>query len=227
MFTVITDHVQQAQKRLISQYFGIRSIEGTVEALVNPIQDIEYMLNDLNTQRTLDASIGVQLDNLAGIVAITRFGGESDDHLRLRVKAQILVNMSQGQPEIIISAFKLLTGAQLVLLDELYPAAVLLESEYIFPDQATVDQIIGILQDVVAGGVRVDGIVTFDAVSPFAMDGNLPGAGFGDLNDITAGGLFATLNLFDGEFAFDGDDPAGLGFGAIADPLVGGEFVSL
>lgn len=227
MFTVITDHQQQAINRLVSQYRGKGTVEGTVSSLVAPIQDIEYALAGMNTLRTLDGSVGVQLDLLGAIVGLARAGGQSDDSYRQDIKARIQTNSSQGEVAAIIATFLLLTGVSQVLLDELYPAAFMVESVYVPTSDQDAYDIITILDMVAAGGVRAEGIISYDPDAPFAFDGNLPGAGFGDLNDPSAGGVFSTYYQPGGEFAFDGDDPTGFGFGDLGDPLVGGLFVSL
>ena len=42
--TRITDHVERAKARLIDQYKGKPGVEGLVEALMGPIQDVEDAL---------------------------------------------------------------------------------------------------------------------------------------------------------------------------------------
>jgi hypothetical protein len=225
LFTPIPNHVEQALARLISQYQDAVGFNGFITALVNPCQDIEGVLNDLNVKRQLAVATGVQLDNIGTIVGLARPPGATDDQYRNDLYAEIKINVSEGQPEQAIQTFQLFTGAQLVLLDEHFPAEVSIESEIVFPDQPSVDMILQIMQQVLPAGVRCDGIVEFDPTNPFAFDGSLFGGGFGSDTDPTAGGLFATLRLRDGQFAFDGDDPTAEGLGSTDDPLVGGEFL--
>lgn len=226
MFQVITNHQAQAIARLLTQYRGRTTIEGTVGALVDPIQDLEYALAGMNVLRTLEGSVGIQLDLLGAIVGQARVGGQSDDSYRLAIKARIQENTSQGEPAALIQTFLLLTGISQVLLDELYPASFMMESAFLPTTQQAYD-IITILDMVAAGGVRCDGIIAYDPDAAFSMDGSLPGAGFGDANDASAGGFFSTYFSPNVDFAFAGDDPTLGGFGHIADPLVGGQFVSL
>ncbi len=103
----------------------------------------------------------------------------------------------------------------------------MLESPFVPVSAQQAYDIITIMDMVAAGGVRCEGIISYDPDEAFAMEGNLSGEGFGDDTDPLAGGLFSTYYPPGGEFAFDGDDPAGRGFGTTADSLVGGQFVSL
>lgn len=227
MFTVITDHQLQAIGRLLSQFKGKKTIEGTVSGITAPIQDIEYALDGLNNLRTLNGSQGVQLDLLGDVVGILRLGGQSDDSYRQAIRARIQTNASEGQAAAVIATFLLLTGVTQVLLDDLYPASIMLESVFVPLTMQQAYDITAIIDMVCAGGVRAEGLISYDPDAAFAMEGNLSGAGFGDSGDPTAGGLFGTYYPPGGEFAFDGDDPTLMGFGDIADPLVGGQFVSL
>lgn len=227
MFPVITNHQAQAIARLLSQYKGKETIEGTVSALVLPIQDIEYALDGMNNLRTLEGAQGVQLDLLGAVVGLARVGGQSDDAYRTAIKAKIQENVSQGEAQALIQTFLLLTGVSQVLLDELYPCSLMMESVFVPASVQEAYDIITVLDMVAAGGVRVEGFISYDPDAAFAMDGNLPGAGFGDATDPTAGGLFAELWAPNVDFAFDGDDTHAGGFGDVADPLVGGQFVSL
>ena len=113
------------------------------------------------------------------------------------------------------------------MLDELRPAEVMMESAWQPPTLQDAYDVIEIIDMVAAGGVRCAGLIAYDPDAAFSMDGNLPGAGFGDMNDPTAGGLFATYFSPNVDFAFAGDDSTAGGFGTTADPLVGGLFVSL
>jgi hypothetical protein len=108
------------------------------------------------------------------------------------------------------------------LLTEHFPGEITISSEHVFPDQAAIDMILGILDEVLPAGVRPDGIITFDATEAFAYEGGLPGLGYGDVGDLSAGGKYATLDTKNGFFEYEGNDPKGLGYGTTEDPLVGG-----
>lgn len=101
-------------------------------------------------------------------------------------------------------------------------------------DPTLVDFFFENMQRVVAAGVRVNFIACFDPDESFSFDGVGPiGLGFSSTGAPTTGGQFAFLHRqTKPEFAFDSSasptvDPDGGGFGAIADPLVGGFFQGL
>lgn len=222
MFITINNHVEQALDRLIAQYKDATNLQGLLTALINPVQDIEGVLNDMNVLRQISLAFGQTLDNIGSIVGFPRPPGASDTDYRNDILGQVLVNVSQGQPEQVIRAFQLFTNASLVLLDEFFPAEVLVESDHVFPDQAAIDHIIDVIEQITPAGVRCDGIVTFDTAMAFAFDGVLSGSGFDDYTSPGSGGLLASLSTRNGYFGFEGDNPNLLGFGGVEDPLVGG-----
>ena len=223
----ITNHIQLAKARLIQQYKGDEDVEALVEMGTNDKQDQETAFQQMNNERGLDSSVGAQLDGIGKIVGLERLPGESDDAYRVRIKAQIGINLSQGEPERMIETFKILTGAPFVYFQKLDSGEVALSSSINFGTQEEVDDIIQIMESVAPAGVRVAFIGVFDAdlSDTFAFAGNLPGKGFGSVSDVNKGGKFATLLVRGGEFAFDGETNAE-GFGTIHDPLVSGRFQS-
>lgn len=70
--TYISDHIARAKERLIEQYKGKLKIEGVVEAVIAPLQDIEDVLEQLKVERWIDSAIGVQLDKIGVIVGAAR-----------------------------------------------------------------------------------------------------------------------------------------------------------
>lgn len=226
--TEILTHVSDAKRRLIQQYKDKPRINSILQAFIEQIQEIETMGKQLNDERSIFTAIGVQLDLVGTIVGLTRLGGESNSDYRVRLHARVSLNVSQGEPERLISTFKLLLGADLVIFQELPPAEVSLSSEVTFADQDEVDAALAILESVAPAGVRVQYIGIFDATEPFAMAGALSGLGFGTTADALAGGKFATLVQRNSFFSFDGDsENKNEGFGTIEDTLVGGQFDTL
>lgn len=226
MFTPIPNHVAQALDRLITEYKNATNFRNLITALVGPIQDIEDMWTDMNTLRYLPSATGIQLDHIGSIVGLPRPAGMSDAQYILELYGQIKINTSDGQPEQAIQAFQLFTSAALILLDEDFPGEVLLESDYHFPDQASVQNLLHLMGEVLPAGVRCDGFIEFDPTNAFSFDGSLPGSGFGDSGDPSVGGLWPDLRLDETPFAFAGDDPTPNGFGSSDDPLVGGVWVA-
>lgn len=226
--TPITTHVQLAIDRLIQQYKGKPLIEGMVEAFTLPKQDLENVFQDLQFDRALANATGVLLDRLGVIIGIERGDGQSDDDYRISLQTKVVENISNGEPERLITVYKVLVGADLVFINESFPGGVGLMSEVDLTDQDFINLLYRRIDAIAAAGVRIEYLGSFDADEPFSMDGLLPGDGFGSTTDPLAGGKFATLYLDKNEeFAFDGNSQNAGGFGSTLDPLVGGVFVGL
>lgn len=226
MFSPIPNHVQQALARLMTQYQNSPNLQNMMAALINPLQDIEGVLTDMNDLRYLPLATGAQLDLIGVIVGISRPTGMSDANYLLLIYGQIKINTSQGQPEQMIQAFILFAGVSMVILAEFQNASFLFESVYVPPNQAAVDSLITTLNGAKPAGVRIDGIVSYDPDMAFAYDGPLSGFGYDDGSQ-TVGGKYAELYQFiGGGFAYDGDDPTGLGYGSLLDPLCGGAYLT-
>lgn len=224
-FTPVPDYVVAALARLISQYQQKPNIAGLLGALVSPLNDLELAATQLNTLRQLLTATGQNLDNIGKILGLARFPGDSDSIYRNKLIAQVKINTSQGQPEFAIQTFQLFTMALQVLLFEFFPGSIIMESDYIPPDQATVDLLLNILNEVLPAGVRPYGIVSFDPVSSFAYNGPLQGQGYGANGDpSTGGGKYAHLYTRNTFFQYAGVDPTGGGYGSSIDPLVGGRY---
>lgn len=187
--TYISDHVALAKERLIEQYKGKEKVEGTVEAIVTPLQEIEDVLLALKMERWIDSAIGVQLDKIGRIVGATRDVGQNDEDFRLVVKAQIIMNLNQGTPEEIIAAAKFFIGAAFIWYLEVYPAAVDIFSSTVIPEPNRA-KIRAQLKKFLPAGVSLDSFGQFDETTPFIFDG---GSGFGDVDDATVGGLLADI----------------------------------
>lgn len=224
MFEPISDHVQQALKRLLYQYQNSPNLIATLTALIGPIQGIESALSDMNTLRYLDQATGAQLDVIGVIVGYPRPPGTSDSVYRLDLQGQIQINTSQGQAEQVIQAYKLFTGSAFVILDEYRSAQMTLEGSFLPADQAAADKLILTVKQAAPVGVRIDRIIAFDPLAAFAYAGNLPGLGYDD--GAGSGGMYpAAFEYIGPGFAYAGDDPSGMGYGSAVDPLSGGAYL--
>jgi len=226
MIPIIVNHIDQALDRLITQYKDRDGIRALVSAFCAPIQTLEDAIIDMNISRTIDGSVGVQLDGLGAIVGIERLGLEDFDY-RIRIKAKVLINISEGEPEIIIAAFNLLTESTVTILQEYYPGGVGLSSDGVIPLNQ-IDIVAELIEKALSAGVRLDSMAYFDPVNPFSFDGTLnpAGGGFGSLYDAGVGGKFAGLYSFGKLFGFSGSDMTLGGFGSIYDPNLGGMIAS-
>lgn len=187
--TYISDHIAQAKARLIEQYKEKPKIEGLLEAIVKPLQDLEDLFLALGTERWIDSAIGAQLDVVGKIVGAQREVGQNDDDYRLVIKAQIIMNLNQGTPEEIIAAAKFFIGSIFIWYLEVYPAAVDIFSSTVIPESNRA-KIRAQLKKFLPAGVSLDSFGQFDETNPFIFSG---GSGFGDVDDSNVGGLLADL----------------------------------
>jgi len=193
MITPITDHKEQAKAKLLMQYKGKPKIEGTVDALVIQLQELEDVLTDLRTKRlSIDDAEGFQLDKIGEIINQTR-GNLTDVDYRLLLKVRILITISNCEPETVIHIFNLLTKSTATDYREDFPAEHSFYSNVPI-DITKVDMIRGFLEDASLGGVLVGVLGSYDPDNAFAFDGVLTNTGgFGDLLDANAGGKLAQL----------------------------------
>lgn len=228
--TKITTHSSDAQNRLLEQYKGFPDTQNIIDAFAQQIQAIEDALYQLLTQRTIYTAVGVQLDELGSIVGISRTTND-DDIYRLEILAKVVKNVSEGKTEDLISVYKYVTGASIVIYQDIYPAAVFMQSDgSLLSGFANPNPVFDLVQESAPAGVEVSFLGLFDSSNPFSFDGNLDtGSGFGSVNDLNAGGKFSHLIQRNDPFAFNGDDSTTRGFGSCrnADPMVGGNFVSI
>lgn len=105
----ITDHADRMVDLLLHQFKSKPNIEALLRAWSVTIQDVEDMLYDMFTKRSVDTAFGKQLDILGGIVGEVR-NTRTDEPYRIAIKTKILRNVSSGTPDSILLAFDLLTG---------------------------------------------------------------------------------------------------------------------
>jgi len=196
VFEQISNHAEQGLARLISQYKGKPVLADLITTLIEPLQDIEDTLVQLNTLRQLSTAAGKNLDEIGTIVGLVRPAGDDDTTYRQKIIAQIKINTSHGQPEQAIQVFQLFTGANIVLLSEFYPGEIIIGSDHIFPDTQSIDLIISIVQKVVPAGVRVNGVISFEGLSPFAYaGGTIKSGGYGSVSAPGVGGGYGSIRV--------------------------------
>ena len=223
----ILDHNQQAKDRLLEQYKGSVTMQGFVDALVNQVQELEGVYCDLEDKRlNIDLAEGVQLDLIGDLVGQPR-EGRTDPEYRIRLKARIIQNIAEGEPEVIIQVVKLISGATLVHLQDAGLGGFLIGINLTTLPEPAREELYQNTQLVAGAGIRLDWIYCSDPVDPFAFAGGLLGFGFSSTGAPLTGGKFAFLHPRNfPEFAFAGDsDPNAGGFSTLLDPLVGGIFL--
>ena len=119
MIQKITNHVELAKQRLMSQYKNSPVINMILEVLMEQKQSLEDAAYDVYTLCHLDTAFGVQLDRIGDIAGIKRYGLNDGDY-RNRIYSQIILNCSNGEPETFITALKLIMDATDIKYDEAY-----------------------------------------------------------------------------------------------------------
>lgn len=187
--TFISNHVQKARNRILSQYKGKQRIQDTIDAFVAEVQALEDAFEDIHLERGIETATGATLDKIGSIVGLERTPGDSDDDYRYMIKSKVVQNLNEGTPEEVIAAAKFFLGATFLAYIEVYPAEVdIYSSETLDPEIASAvrTQIERFLPASVSLGV----LGTVDPEKSFIFDGGL---GFGDTNDPEVGGLLAGI----------------------------------
>jgi hypothetical protein len=226
----IGTHSLDAQGRLLEQYKGLSDPQNIIDAFAQQIQAIEDALYQLFTQRWIKTAVGVQLDEIGAIVGIARTSSD-DDIYRLEIFAKVVKNVSEGSTEDLISVYKYVTGANIVIFQDIYPANIYIQSDgSLLSGFSNPNPVFDLVQQSASAGVEISYLGLFDGSNAFSFDGNLEtGSGFGSILNPSAGGKFAHLIQRNDPFAFDGDDTTTKGFGSCkgVDPIIGGNFVSI
>lgn len=227
MIEKITNYADIAIDRLIHQYKNKPKLEAILKAFASEIQELENTYFDLLEKRSFDTAIGYQLDRIGVILGETR-QGLNDDEYRIRLKAKVFKNTSFGEPERIITLFKLLVNPNIIHISDLELSTIIIASDYEFNSVDTLFTIINYMSGALPVTVRIDDIVTFDADAPLSLDGDSLGLGFGDDLDPLYGGKIAYDYLLDSpKLVFGNDSGESIlayteGLGIEDDPMYGG-----
>jgi len=187
---VITDYCNRALDRLTEQFETKTRIATLICAFTAEVQEIELVIYDLLIKRSLDASTGAQLDGVGEIVGKEREPGQSDEDYRTAIRIQIGINNGSGEPETLITAFKELTNANIILYQENYPAGVSMYS-----DGGIVPNLKTEMEKIAPAGVNLNLVVSGSDPSEtfaFSPEGGIPdpdGLGFEDPPDL--GGIIS------------------------------------
>lgn len=191
--TQINDHIVQALNRVLEQYKESPRLQFMLSTSVQQVQDLEDALIDLLDKTWINTAEGAQLDQLGLLLNVTR-GGFSDAVYRTRLNAAIVRYTSSGRPEQVISAIRLLSQADQIILEELFPADIRVTAVGAVSPAGTLEELKAGIKGSMAAGVSYSALVISSA-TPFVFDGDpYPGGqGFGDVNDPLVGGNFAEI----------------------------------
>lgn len=224
--TKILNHEQLAFSRFLEQWKNKPNMEKVVRALVGSYPEFETIFFDIQ-DKTLNIyeAVGAQLDVIGEIVGQERLDFD-DDFYRVLLLTRIGINISEGEPNSIISTAKILTNATFIHYMNLFGGEIAIGTDGII-DLVTKDFLLLNLQKVIIGSFRLDYVATYEKDEAFAfagVNGSAAAKGFGTIADANIGGKFAKINVFSTNFSFAGNNTSDGGFGTIYDPLVGGVF---
>lgn len=187
----IIDYCVEAKSRLAEQFKNSYDLQGLVCALLSEIQELEVVFSDLMINRALDTAVGAQLEGIAEIVGAD-ISGMTTQEARNAIRAQIALNVSNGEPEFVINFVKEVTDADHIIYSELYPAKI-----HIFTDGQTIpSNLITLIKSVIPAGVGIEVVCSFGDDMPFAFapEGGIPdpnGLGFGETTYPDEGGVIS------------------------------------
>jgi len=169
------------------------NIQSLVRSFVDQLQGCENSLQDIALFRSIDTANGSTLDGLGSIVGLLRTSSD-DDVYRSDIKFQIYLNVSNGEPETIISALTSIVNAESVSYLENYPAGIILNAVVSSIPPSNLRER---LEKIVAAGVKLQLTYNFAGGEPFGFSESngapTSGLGFTEYNypaaDINAGRL--------------------------------------
>lgn len=132
------------------------NITKLLTAIMGPVQDVENALQQLLTERTIDAGVGVQLDIIGKLVGQDR-GGLIDADYRHYLRARIATNRSNGVTEDLITITKLIVndGSATYNISRNGVATVVARIGGIAVTDSLGDIVYTFLHDAVSAGVRI------------------------------------------------------------------------
>lgn len=191
----IETHVEDAQGRLAGRYKEKLTYEGTVAMSARQVQDLEDTILDLSEVWNVANAEGPFLDDIGATVGQPRQGFD-DDFYRIMIYVKMIENVSEGQPSMIISAARLVFGADIIHYMNLGLASVGLMFNGTFPPVPP-SFIYTNLERILMAGVSLDYLAMplpgIDVDDLFSFEGGTTGKGFGDLDDPSVGGYWVGL----------------------------------
>ena len=192
----INSYLAIGNEKLLQQYKGKENFQKLLTIFARQFDELEDSLFQLYLLRWLNSAEGQQLDNLGYNLSTTR-QGLSDDDYRQILYGRIGQYNSDGSINDIIDVVKLMTNADLIVLNDVFPAKIILNIigiSLIINEDFLKETING----AVAGGVGID--ITVNENLPMFMydDLNDPKiisdtTGYADLNDVNSGGYLGRL----------------------------------
>lgn len=153
--THVTTHKEQMLARLMFAFRNRPNITALLTVIARRYQGIEDALFQLVSERGIDSGEGAQLDVIGRIIGQPREDSADDAAYRLRLRARMRANQSSGTVPDILDVFAtLLEGYDDLLLQQYFPATILLTIEDVPIAEATAVLYASFLEAAKLGGVR-------------------------------------------------------------------------
>jgi len=161
---------------------SLTKFQNYTKIMIDQLQYIEDQCLEFKGIRSIEDSVGKQLDIAGEIVGESR-QGKNDVEYRTAIRYRILLNKSNGEPEMVILGLKIFVPtATFVHYREVYPAKILLEFMSVEAPPTNLRQL---LEQIASAGVKI-GLSWIEEGLYFGFDdeGGIPAgpdvAGFGE-----------------------------------------------
>jgi len=182
----IADLTGETLNLMIEQFKRSDNLKNVITVFTDELQVAMEEADKLIMKRLIATAEGVQLDGIGEIVGEDR-QGRSDDDYRVAIEFKVFINISSGQPDVVMTVLKTVTDATQVRIIEFFPAHI-----YLYTNGSTIPgDLLVTMRKVIPSGVGLSVIAGY-GVTPFEFDteGGIPyneGDGFSEYN-YTEGG---------------------------------------
>ena len=146
-----TTHLAEALLNIPEQFKGKANFAALLTVFMSAIQDLENAAEDVYELRFIDSATSAQLDVLGAIVGEARAGLSDADYL-IRVRVKVLINLSSGTADEILTILRFSSfNANSFLYIEEAPAAFTIKTTNALASFAS---LAAILHDTKSAGVR-------------------------------------------------------------------------
>lgn len=117
---LVSNRVELAKSYLLSQFKDKPNINALVDALVSELQELENVINDIQTVRTLDGSYGWWTDQIGNELDISR-GNYADNDFKTAIKIAMAKQSASASVDDILKIVSLITSDTDANLTNNYP----------------------------------------------------------------------------------------------------------
>lgn len=117
---LVNNRVEIAKSYLLSQFKDKPNINALVDALVSELQELENVINNVQTVRTLEGSYGWWTDQIGNELDISR-GNYADNDFKTAIKIAMAKQTASASVEDILRIVSLITGDTDAAIENSYP----------------------------------------------------------------------------------------------------------